>query len=121
MALQKIQFIPADGRAEWAVIPIEDYTRLCDNELVLKQLLAQSSHKPLQILPEAFASRLTQGESPIRLWREYRRLSQQLLAEKAGISIPYLSQLEHKIRSGSKRVLKAIAQALGVDLETIID
>lgn len=121
MALQKIQFIPADGQPQWAVIPIEDYTRLCDNELILKQLQTSSTRASPYVLPESLQIRVLRGESPIRLWREHRLLSQQALAEKAGISIPYLSQLEHKIRSGSKRVLKAIAQALGVDLEAIVD
>lgn len=120
MALQKIQFILANGQPEWAVIPIEDYTRLCENELALKALLAQPPHPSTLILPPPLQDRLSKGESPIRIWREYKHISQQVLAQGAGISVPYLSQLEHQLRSGSKRVLKSIAKALGVDLNAIV-
>ena len=41
------------------------------------------------------------------------------LAEKAGISVPYLSQLEHGKRRGTLEVLSAIGKALGVGLDEL--
>ena len=53
-------------------------------------------------------------ENPIKVWREYRELTQQQLAEIAGISKPYLSQIETGKRIGTAEILSAIAKALDV-------
>jgi len=55
------------------------------------------------------------------VWREHRGLTQQQLAEAAGISVPYLSQIEAGKRQGSAEVLAAIAKALGLALDDIVD
>jgi transcriptional regulator with XRE-family HTH domain len=47
-------------------------------------------------------------------------MSQRELAEKAGISVPYLSQLETNKRTGSLEVLSSVAKALNVSLENIV-
>jgi transcriptional regulator with XRE-family HTH domain len=60
------------------------------------------------------------GANPIRVWREHRGLSQQQLAETAGISKPYLSQLEAGKREASQRVIRRLAKALRVDLDDLI-
>lgn len=60
------------------------------------------------------------GENGIKVWREFRRLSQTDLAEQAGISVPYLSQLETNKRKDSLNVLSAIARVLKVTIEHIV-
>jgi transcriptional regulator with XRE-family HTH domain len=47
-------------------------------------------------------------------------MSQSETAEKAGISVPYLSQLETNKRKGSLDVLSALAKALHVSIENIV-
>jgi transcriptional regulator with XRE-family HTH domain len=64
--------------------------------------------------------RMLDGESAIRVWREHRGLLQAELAQKAGISAAYLSQLESGKRTGTADVLGRIAAALGVDIDDII-
>jgi len=59
------------------------------------------------------------GGNAIKVWREYRGLSQQALSKKAEISIPYLSQLETGRRKGSMAVLKKIADGLNISIELI--
>ncbi|MEX0873454.1 MAG: helix-turn-helix transcriptional regulator [Actinomycetota bacterium] len=54
--------------------------------------------------------------------REHRRnaqLSLRKLAERAGVSNPYLSQIERGLRQPSAKILKGIATALQVSAETI--
>jgi transcriptional regulator with XRE-family HTH domain len=51
----------------------------------------------------------------------YRALSQHELAAKAKISASYLSQIETGKRNGKVEVLKAIAGALDVTLDDIIE
>jgi DNA-binding XRE family transcriptional regulator len=60
------------------------------------------------------------GENPIKVWREYRGLTQQQLAEATGISASYLSQIETNKRTGTKEVLLAIAKALKISLDDIV-
>jgi DNA-binding XRE family transcriptional regulator len=60
------------------------------------------------------------GENPIKVWREFRGLTQAQLADAAGISKPYLSQIETGKRNGSTYVLSTLAKALHVTLEEVI-
>ena len=73
-----------------------------------------------ELVPSEVVYALLDGENPIKVWREYRGLSQQETAENARISVPYLSQLETNKRKGSLRVLSAIAKVLKVSLESIV-
>jgi len=63
---------------------------------------------------------LMNSDHPMRVWREYRGLTLQALADQAGISKSYLSQIESGNRSGSADVLKRIAVALNVTLDDIV-
>ena len=113
MALDDVQFIPSSGEPQWAVLPYGEYVKL------KSQIIQQPIVAPVIDLPEVLAQRLAAGESSIRVWREYRGLSQATLAKAAGISVPYLSQLEKGIRSGSKKVLKQVAEGLSIPLDLL--
>jgi transcriptional regulator with XRE-family HTH domain len=67
---------------------------------------------------EAPAERL--GEI-IRRQRELSELSMRQFASLAGISNPYLSQIERGLREPSERVLDAIAAALQVSADTLYE
>ena len=56
----------------------------------------------------------------MRVWREYRGLTPQQLAQTAGISVPYLSQIESGKRVGSTDVLAAIAKGLTRSLDDLV-
>jgi predicted transcriptional regulator len=72
-----------------------------------------------ELIPSAVIDAILNGANAIKTWREYHKLSQHELAEKAGISVPYLSQLETSKRKGSLAVLSAIAKALQVSLDHV--
>ena len=55
----------------------------------------------------------------IRDQRRTARLSLRKLSELAGISNPYLSQIEHGLRKPSAEILQAIARALRISSETL--
>ncbi|MFI4955971.1 MAG: helix-turn-helix domain-containing protein [Gammaproteobacteria bacterium] len=113
MALDDVQFIPSSGEPQWAVLPYGEYVKL--KSLIIQQPIVA----PVILLPELMTQRIAAGESSIRVWREYRGLSQAALAKAAGISVPYLSQLENRLRSGSKKVLKQVAQGLAIPLDLL--
>jgi transcriptional regulator with XRE-family HTH domain len=55
----------------------------------------------------------------LREQREHARLSVRQLATLAGVSNPYLSQIERGLRKPSAEVLQQIAQALRISAETL--
>src|SRR5712691_11979425 len=55
----------------------------------------------------------------IRKQRESSRLSLRKMAGLAGISIPYLSQVERGLRKPSAEILQAIAKGLRISAETL--
>jgi hypothetical protein len=103
----EVQFIPATGQPEYAVVPYAVYLALKQRE---EQISVPIVSEPLPPL----------GVNPIKYWRQTRGFSQSGLAKVAQISVPYLSQLEHNLRVGSKAVLKRLATALQVTIDQII-
>jgi transcriptional regulator with XRE-family HTH domain len=57
----------------------------------------------------------------IRHQRELAELSMRRFADLAGISNPYLSQIERGLRAPSEQVLEAIATALGVSVDALYE
>jgi DNA-binding XRE family transcriptional regulator len=73
-----------------------------------------------ELIPSEVVYAILDGANAIKVWREYRGMSQQEVAESAGISVPYLSQLETNKRRGSLEVLSAIAKILKVSIDNIL-
>jgi transcriptional regulator with XRE-family HTH domain len=63
--------------------------------------------------------KLSELGSFIREQRRAARLSLRKLSETAGISNPYLSQIERGLRKPSAEILQAIAKALRISAETL--
>jgi len=57
----------------------------------------------------------------IRRQRELNELSMRQFAQMAGISNPYLSQIERGLRAPSEKVVDAIAAALDVSADALYD
>ena len=70
--------------------------------------------------PAEVADRLIAGESPLKVFREYRGLTQGRLAEAAKTTAPYLSQIENGRRTGSVGLLQRLADALRVEIDDLV-
>ncbi len=64
--------------------------------------------------------RLLAGESPVRIWREHRGMTGKALAESAGITPSYLSEIESGKKPGSLDATARIAAALSVQIEDLV-
>ncbi len=120
-----IQIIKKDGKPEWAVIPYVVYKRLEEDAEMLQDIRDYDEAKRAidageELVPSEVTYAILDGKNPIRVWREYRSLTQRQLAEAAGISIPYLSQIESGKRKGTTEILNAIARALSLTLDDIV-
>ena len=58
--------------------------------------------------------RLLDGESPIKVWRGKRGLTQRTLAKAAGVQPGYLAEMETGRKPGSAEALSRLATVLGV-------
>nr|CRH06165.1 conserved protein of unknown function [Candidatus Magnetococcus massalia] len=83
----------------------------------IKELLASGEE---ELMPAEYANRILEGESPLRVWREYRGMTLQALADCVEVSRGYISEIENAHKDGSVRVMKAIADTLSVQLDDIV-
>lgn len=123
---ENIQLIERDGKPEWAVLPYEEYLKLLEQAEMLEDIRDYDDAKAElekgedELIPSEVVFAIIDGENPIKVWREYRGLTQQQLAGAARISKPYLSQIETGKRTGTTEILSAIAKALDVSLDEIV-
>ena len=114
-----------NGNPEYAVIPWNEYTRLAtpdrpESELTDEELYDIAKADAGEFFPADVAKRLVAGDHPIKVYRDYRGMTQADLAARADISPMYLSQIETGNRGGSTRVIAALAKALNVDAGDLI-
>ncbi|MDD5707812.1 MAG: helix-turn-helix transcriptional regulator [Kiritimatiellae bacterium] len=120
--MSTIQFIERNGKREYAVVPMELFARLMRAAESLDDVALFDAAKAADDgfrVPGAVAHAILDGTHPVKAWREYRGFTQDALAEKAGISKAYLSQIETGKRTGVAKTLKALASALGVTINEL--
>jgi DNA-binding XRE family transcriptional regulator len=121
-----IRIVQKNGEPEWVIIPYETYLQLVEEAELFQDLrdydLVKSDLESgdEELIPSEVVYAILDGGNPIKIWREFRQLTQKHLAEIVGISTPYLSQIETGKRTGTAEVLNSIAKALQVTLDEII-
>ena len=71
-------------------------------------------------IPHDLAMRIVEGESPVKVHREWRGMSQAEVARKAGMTQGALSDIERGRRTPGMKAAKALAKALGVPIANIV-
>ena len=122
----KAQTITAALRAEAVNEPDEaDFVVITPSDLedMLEDAAATAAFhatREQESLPGEMVDRLLAGESPVKVWREHRGLTQRALAAHTGLNFTYLSQLETGARKGSTQTMKKLAGTLNVDIDDLI-
>lgn len=120
--MSKVQIIEKDGRPEFAVVPIELWERIREAAEEAEDIADAERFEREDDgfrVPHEVVVAMHEGQHPVRAWREHRGLTQEALAAAAGISTPFLSQIEGGKRVGSLDTLRAIARALDVPLDAL--
>ncbi len=91
----------------YVLVPLHDYRAMAGG--------AADDKLPAEILDRLAAGQ----EHPVKILRAHRSLTQAQLAKKAGVSRPYLTEIETGKKDGSMRALKALAKALGVGVGSL--
>jgi len=112
---------------EMVTITREEYDRLRAAAEDLGDLQAYDRAKAAlaagddELVPADYANRLLNGESPLRVYRELRGMTQAALAEKAGVNRVTVAEIETGRKQGSVATLKALAGALSVSLDDLVE
>ena len=110
------------GETAFVVLAPEEYERLRaaadDNSDAHAARAALDD--PGVLLPHDFVRRLVAGESPVRVWREFRGLTQSNLAERAGVGQSDISRIESGGHNARFSTMGAIAAALGIGLDELV-
>ncbi len=107
------QIITQNGKPAFAVIPWAEYQELLRN---------QASPDEADIwFPNEVVKANVRGDSLIKAWREYFKLTQAELAEKAGMKQSALARLESSEGTPRKSTLAKIAEALEISVDQLIN
>ena len=119
-----IQTIDQNGKAAFVVVPIVEWdalmARLEEREDIAdaaRQLAAMRAGE--ETLPAEIVARLIKGESPLKVWREYRGFTLRALATEIGISSAAVSKIETGKSHPSVATLGKLAVKLGCDMEDL--
>ncbi|MEE4279276.1 MAG: helix-turn-helix transcriptional regulator [Halieaceae bacterium] len=120
------QIIENNGEAEYAVVPIADYrlliekAEMLDDVAAFDKALASLAAGEDELVPPDIVDSLLANVNPVKVWREYRGMSQTTLGEAAGLSQAYIAQIETGAREGRIDAFKSIANALQVDIDDLV-
>ena len=119
-----VQIIDIAGQ-KMAVLPEAEYRQLAEmaeDALDIQAAIRAEERAKAgeEYFPGELVARLVEGEPPLRVWREYRSLSQQALGEKVGLSKMTISGIETGKRDTSSRNWRKLADALAVDIDDLI-
>ena len=107
-------------------IPQAEYDRLRDAADDLADLSAYDRAKTAlaagedELVPADYAKRLIAGESPLRVWRELRGLSQVKLGAVSGVNRVQIADIEAGRGKGSVVTVRKLAGALGVKVDDLV-
>lgn len=111
---------------ETVTIPRAEYERLraleedlADIQAALAVEASLASGKE-EVIPASVVDRLLDGEPPLRVWREFRNLTQSDLARISGVDRTQIVDLDAGRKEGSVFTLRKLAAALRVSVDDII-
>ncbi|WP_316166122.1 MULTISPECIES: helix-turn-helix transcriptional regulator [unclassified Bradyrhizobium] len=108
------------------ILPAAEYDRLVEAaEDIRDSEIAERSRREIESgavvpLTSAEFKELVAAKRPLAFWRKKRGLTQAALAEAAGVSQAFLSEIESGQKPGTAATLKKIAEALQVTVDDLL-
>ena len=118
----RIERITRHGK-EFAVLPMDQMKKLMNDAEMLSDVRAYDAAKARvergqdELIPLEITERRLAGESTVKIWREYRGLTQEDMAKTSKVSRPMIAAIESRRKKGGIGTLKKLAVALNVDLD----
>jgi len=120
-----VQILEKGGVPEYAVIPYADFEGLREAAESLNDLDAyHEAVKNMEagnadFLPSDMVKRLCDGANPVVEWRKHRGMTQAKLGEAVGVTQASIAGIEKGKRDPSVKLLRKLADALGVDMDDL--
>lgn len=123
-----VQFKKTD-KGEFAILPRVEYEKLAaraaeaDEDAGTARIVARARKDVAEgapLVPLEVAERIADGESPLKVLREWRDVTQAYLSFKTNIGQGYISDIENGRRKGTAAAWSAIAKVLNVPLDMLV-
>ncbi len=119
-----VQIIEIAGQ-KMAMLPVADYERLVElaedqDDIAAAERAEQRRLAGEEYVPFDLVNRIINGENALKVWRDYRGMSQRELAEAAHCRLATISEIENGKAQGKPQLWRALAEALNVDLDDIV-
>ena len=107
---------------ETVTIPRGEYERLMQASEDLADLTAydRAMARNEESIPSEFIKRMIDGESPVRVFRDLRGMTQTALAAASGVNRVQIADIEARRKTGSVETLRKLAEALGVTIDDLV-
>jgi len=111
---------------EMVTIPREEYERLREAAEDLADIAAYNRIKAdlasgrEELIPSEFVNRMIDGESPLRVYRDFRGMTQSSLAIAAGVNRVQIADIEAGRGKGSIETMRKLANALQVTIDDLV-
>ena len=118
-----MQILNIEGinETQLAVIPMSEYIGLKEQlEEVVELRIIERNREQDKAIPHTYYHRVIRGENPIKVYREWRKLTQSKLATICGVTQANIAVIERFDNIGSVPLLFKIAHALNIDFEHIV-
>ncbi|WP_026988506.1 helix-turn-helix transcriptional regulator [Fodinicurvata fenggangensis] len=107
-------------------IPREEYERLlrlaedAADSAAYDRAIARLANGQDELIPAEYANRIIDGESPLRVFRDWRAMTQTALAEASDVNRVQITEIEAGRNSGSVETIRKLAEALGVSVDDLV-
>lgn len=111
---------------EMVTITREEYQRLLEAAEDLADIAAYDRAKAAlasgedELIPAEYVNRMIDGESPLRVYREFRGLTQSALAAASGVNRVQIADIEARRKTGSVVTLGKLASALNLSIDDLV-
>lgn len=95
---------------------LEDLHDAVDAKIIVDTMRREKK----EYIPHHVISDIVDGKNPVKVYREYRKITQEELAKKVGISVSMIRKIESGENEGSISTIKAIAKALNEDVKMFL-
>lgn len=103
-------------------IPRAEYDRLLRAAEDLADILAydRAMAADEDSVPAEFVKRMVEGESPLRVYRSLRDMTQLELSRRSGVNRVQIAQIEAGHKAGSIETIRKLAAALSVTVDDLV-
>ncbi len=123
--MMEAQVLQLNGM-KYVVLSYEEYARMIEiledarDISEAKEIANRIAQGEGEYYPSEVINAILDGKNKIRVFREYRGITQEALAKKINKSVAMIRKLENGSSDGSINTIKAISAALKIDVEMLI-